>query len=101
VLWLGVPLAWLTLSGVVTARTDSPGAGLLAAIAGIVASASLILYVARRLDHLRIHNRAAAGRPVEGDPLAAALVSLTVLSGLAVVVWFLFFQGAQNAGPLP
>lgn len=100
VLWLAVPFASLTVSGLVTERTDSPGVGLLVAVACIVAGASLTLYAARRLDHLRIHKRAAAGRPSEGDPLAVALVSLTILSGLAVVVWFLFFRGVENAGPV-
>jgi hypothetical protein len=101
VLWLVVPLAWLTLAGLVSAQTHSAGAGLIAALAGTVASATATLYAARRIDHLRIDARKAAGRPAKGDPLAAALVWLTVLSGLAVVVWFLFFQGGQNAGPLP
>jgi hypothetical protein len=95
-LWGPQIVVWLSAAGWVGDRLAVTGAAAATACLGLAASASATLGLARRVDHARARLRAVTGKPAD-DVLAATIVALTVVTGAAMAVWFLFVQGP---GPL-
>jgi|SRR5215213_7564017 len=96
-LWGPQIAGWLSLGGWVGARVDVTGTAAATVCAGVIISAAATLSLARRADDARIRRRAEAGRKPAEDVLAATVVGLTIVTGAAVAIWFLFVEGP---GPL-
>jgi hypothetical protein len=98
-LWIGVPLAWLWIASLVQAATNSLGAALGTAFAGVLVSVAAAVLVLSRLSDSSRHQRLARGLDDTGH-LALEIV-MVLSAGTALVgfsAWFLLFSGAA---PLP
>ena len=98
ILWAGTPLAWLWIGAQIQGATQSLGAALAAAFAGVIVSILLLASVLARLSDLYRANRVARGLD---DPGHVVLESVLVVSaGIALAaftVWFFLFAGAAPA----
>lgn len=98
-LWVGVPLLWLYVASLVQGASDSVGAAMLTAFAGvavsIVALVALLGWLSARHRALVI---ARGGRDPGTAPLELVLVASAVLAVAGLAVWFVGFSGSA---PLP
>lgn len=98
-LWVGAPLLWLWIGGLVQGETNSVGAAIGTILVGFVATVLLFVPVLGWLA--RRHAEARVARGLE-DYGRVALEGVLVVSALIAVVifgvWFFFFAGAE---PIP
>jgi hypothetical protein len=98
VLWAGTPLAWLWVGAQIQGATQSLGAALAAAFAGVIVSILLLASVLARLSDLYRANRVARGLEDPGHVvLEGVLVVSAGLSLAAFTIWFFLFAGAAPA----
>ncbi len=98
VLWAGTPLAWLWIGAQIQGATQSLGAALAAAFAGVIASILLLASVLARLSDLYRANRVARGLDDPGHVvLEGVLVVSAGISLAAFTIWFFLFAGAAPA----
>jgi hypothetical protein len=99
VLWIAVPFAWLWVASQVQATTGSLGAGLGAALLGVVVSIALVISLLTWLSNRHRQVRVARGHDDTGH-LVLEVVMVTsagiVLVGFAT--WFFLFAGTS---PIP
>ena len=99
VLWVGVPLAALYVGSQVQAATDSLGTAMLAMVAVVIGSLTMLIPFLGWLNRKHAEVRVARGRQDLGP---AALEGVMVVSAavalLAFGIWFFFLSGAS---PLP
>ena len=98
VLWAGTPLAWLWVGAQVQGSTQSLGAALATAFAGVIVSILVLASLLARLSDLYRANRVARGLD---DPGHVVLEGVLVISaGIALTaftIWFFLFAGASPA----
>jgi len=98
VLWAGTPLAWLWVGAQIQGSTQSLGAALAAAFAGVIVSILVLASLLARLSDLYRANRVARGLD---DPGHVVLEGVLVISaGIALTaftIWFFLFAGASPA----
>jgi hypothetical protein len=98
VLWAGTPLAWLWIGAQIEGATQSLGAALAAAFAGVIVSILLLASVLARLSDLYRANRVARGLDDPGHVvLEGVLVVSAGISLAAFTIWFFLFAGAAPA----
>ena len=98
ILWAGTPLAWLWIGAQIQGATQSLGAALAAAFAGVIVSNLLLASVLARLSDLYRANRVARGLDDPGHVvLESVLVVSAGLSLAAFTIWFFLFAGAAPA----
>jgi hypothetical protein len=98
VLWAGTPLAWLWIGAQIQGATQSLGAALAAAFAGVIVSILLLASVLARLSDLYRANRVARGLDDPGHVvLEGVLVVSAGISLAAFTIWFFLFAGAAPA----
>ena len=98
ILWAGTPLAWLWIGAQIQGATQSLGAALAAAFAGVIVSILLLASVLARLSDLYRANRVARGLDDPGHVvLESVLVVSAGLSLAAFTIWFFLFAGAAPA----
>jgi hypothetical protein len=98
VLWAGTPLAWLWIGAQIEGATQSLGAALAAAFAGVIVSILLLASVLARLSDLYRANRVARGLEDPGHVvLEGVLVVSAGISLAAFTIWFFLFAGAAPA----
>lgn len=99
VLWIVVPVAWLWVASQVQSATGSLGAGLGAALIGVVVSIALVVSLLTWLSNRHRQVRVARGHEDTGH-LVLEVVMVTsagiVLVGFAT--WFFLFAGTS---PIP
>ena len=98
-LWVGAPLLWLWIGGLVQGATNSVGAAIATILVGFVATVLLSVPVLGWLA--RRHAEARAARGLEDYGRVALEGVLVVSAAIAVVVfavWFFFLAGAE---PIP
>ena len=98
VLWAGTPLAWLWVGAQIQGSTQSLGAALATAFAGVIVSILVLASLLARLSDLYRANRVARGLD---DPGHVVLEGVLVISaGIALTaftIWFFLFAGASPA----
>ena len=98
VLWAGTPLAWLWIGAQIQGATQSLGAALAAAFAGVIASILVLASLLARLSDLYRANCVARGLEDPGHVVLEGV--LVVSAGVALAaftIWFLLFAGAAPA----
>jgi MFS family permease len=98
-LWVGAPLLWLWIGGLVQGASGSVGAAIVAILAGFVATVAMFVPLLGWLSRRYAEARAARGLDDLGRaPLEGVLVVSAVIALVAFAVWFFFLSGAE---PVP
>lgn len=98
-LWVGTPLLWLWVGGQVQGATDSVGAALAVAFAGVIVTVTMVASVLARLSDVYRDNCMARGR---GDPGHVVLEGVLVVSaGVTVAVFLIWFFFLAGTSPVP
>jgi hypothetical protein len=98
-LWVGAPLLWLWIGGLVQGATGSVGAAIAVVLAGFVATVVLVVPVLSWLSGHYADARAARGLDDLGRaPLEGVLVVSAAIAVVAFAIWFFFLSGAE---PIP
>lgn len=99
VLWVGTPLGWLWVGSQIQGATDSVGASVGATFLGAVVTIVIVAGFLGRLSNAYRANCVARGLDDPGHfVLEVVLVISAGVCGIAFVIWFFFFAGAE---PLP
>jgi hypothetical protein len=97
-LWVGTPLLWLWVGSQVQGSTESLGAALGVAFAGVILTVAGLASVLARLSDVYRSNCVARGH---ADPGHVVLEGVLVVSAgvtiVAFVIWFFLFAGAAPA----
>jgi hypothetical protein len=91
--WGPLPVFWLWVGGQVKGATDSVGAAILAAFAGLMACLLLGLVGMRTLDQAWILVRRAAGHDQRTGKIGLVFAVTCVIGATAFGLWFLLING--------
>jgi hypothetical protein len=91
--WGPFPLLWLWVGGQVKGATNSVGAAILAAFAGLMACLLLGLIGMRWLDHAWILVRRAAGYDQREGKIGIVFAVTCALGTTGFLIWFLLIHG--------
>jgi hypothetical protein len=95
-LWVGVPLAWLWIGGLVQVATGSLGAAVAVMMLGVIVSIVLAARGLGWLSEKHAHARERQGLEELGRvPLEGVMVVSATIALVAFVVWFFVFAGAE------
>jgi hypothetical protein len=98
-LWVGAPVLWLWVGGLVQAATGSVGAAIAVILVGFVATVVMFVPLLGWLSRRYAEARAARGLEDLGRaPLEGVLVVSAAIAVAAFGVWFFFLSGAE---PIP
>jgi hypothetical protein len=98
-LWVGAPVLWLWIGGLVQGETGSVGAAIVVVLAGFVTTVVLVVPVLSWLSRHHAEAREARGLDDLGRaPLEGVLVVSAAIAVVAFAVWFFFLSGAE---PVP
>jgi hypothetical protein len=98
-LWVGAPVLWLWIGGLVQGASGSVGAAIAVVLAGFVATVVLVVPLLSWLSRHYAEARAARGLDDLGRaPLEGVLVVSAAIAVVAFAIWFFFLSGAE---PIP
>lgn len=95
--WGPQPLAWLWIGSQVDYATDSVFIGIVAAFAGLLASAMATLWVTVRMDGLWRILRRAAGHDQKDGVLARIFMWTAIVAGGAFLIWLVLIHGLGSS----
>jgi heme/copper-type cytochrome/quinol oxidase subunit 2 len=98
VLWLGVPLGWLWIGSQVQGSA-SLGTALMVTMIGVIVT--IVVFVALLSWLNRRHAALREARNLPAPDYSALEVMLVVSTGLAVVLFGIWFFGFAGASPIP
>jgi len=100
VMWIGTPLLWLWVGGQIEGAGGSVGVAVILAFIGAVLTIMLLATLLSKLSDVYRANHQARGRDDPGHiVLEAVLVTSAAFAGIAFLLWFFLFSGAQ-VGPI-
>jgi hypothetical protein len=91
--WGPLPVFWLWVGGQIKGASDSVGAAILAAFAGLMACLLLGLVGMRALDQAWILVRRAAGHDQRQGKIGLVFAVTCVIGATAFGIWFLLING--------
>src|SRR3954447_14965897 len=91
--WGPLPVLWLWVGGQIKGASDSVGAAILAAFAGLMACLLLGLVGMRALDQAWILVRRAAGHDQRQGKIGIVFAVTSVLCTIAFCIWFFILHG--------
>jgi hypothetical protein len=95
--WGPLPVLWLWIGGPVKGATDSIGAAILTAFAGLMACLLLGLVGMRQLDQAWILVRRAAGHDQRTGKIGLVFAITCAIGATAFAIWFIFINGPGPA----
>jgi hypothetical protein len=98
--WGPLPAAWLWVGGQVQGQVDNIAASILTTFFGLMASYLVGLIILKRLDHLWVLIRRAAGVDQRSGVVVELFALCAVLGVIGFSIWFLFINGpGSSIGP--
>ena len=98
-LWVGAPVLWLWIGGLVQGASGSVGAAIAVILVGFVATVVMFVPLLSWLSRRYAEAREARGLDDLGRaPLEGVLVVSAAIAVVAFAVWFFFLSGAE---PIP
>ncbi|HLM50233.1 MAG TPA: hypothetical protein VK279_06770 [Solirubrobacteraceae bacterium] len=95
--WGPLPVAWLWVASQVQYVTDRVEAGLVAGFAGLMASLILGLMIMRRLDHLWVLMRRAAGHDQRTGRIGIVFGVTCAVGAACFAIWLILIQGPGSS----